>query len=161
MSISEVLHEAGLRRTRTRESVLHLLSEAGRPLSHQEISNHPGAEGLDRVTLYRTLATLQKVGLVHTVQGMDGAWRYCFHGDDHASCPGNHPHFLCLQCGEMRCLIGQSIPWISVLEGARVKGKQLVVHGSCPGCAAAGRSTGRDRGDKTMFSGEARAGTGP
>lgn len=135
MSISEVLHEAGLRRTRTRESVLRLLLEAGRPLAHQEIALHSGAEGLDRVTLYRTLAALQKVGLVHGVQGIDGAWRYCLHGNDRPGCPGNHPHFLCLHCGGMCCLHGQTLPRVSVQPGARVTGKQLVVYGHCAACA--------------------------
>ena len=135
MSIRGLLRKAGLRRTRTRESVLHLLSEAGRPLAHQEISIHSGAEGLDRVTLYRTLATLQKVGLVHTVQGMDGAWRYCFHENEDPGCPGNHPHFLCLRCGGMCCLHGQTLPLVSVQRGVRVTGKQLVVYGHCATCA--------------------------
>lgn len=134
MSIRGLLRKAGLRRTRTRESVLHLLSEAGRPLTHQEISSHFGAEGLDRVTLYRTLATLQKAGLVHSVQGMDGVWRYCFHGNDHPGCPGNHPHFLCLRCGGMCCLLGQTLPLVSVQPGVRVTGKQLVVYGRCTAC---------------------------
>ena len=136
MRAHELLHEVGLRRTKARKVVLDLLSEAGCPLTHQELATRPEAVGLDRVTLYRTLAALEQAGLVHRVQGLDGSWRYCFHTRKHGECPGNHPHFLCLRCGGMHCLVGQDLPLITVPAGARVKGKQLVIYGSCPCCAA-------------------------
>ena len=136
MSSYEVLHASGLRRTKARETVLKLLSEARSPLSHQEIATRPEADELDRVTLYRTLATLQRAGLVHRVQGTDGSWRFCFHTQEQTACPGNHPHFLCLRCGQMDCLTGQSLPRVSVQKGARVIGKQLVVYGHCIKCAS-------------------------
>jgi len=114
---------------------LEIISEARRPLTHQEIATRPEADEFDRVTLYRTLATLERAGLLHRVQGTDGSWRFCFHAQEQVECPGDHPHFLCLSCGEMSCLTGQPLPWVSVPEKARVLGKQLVVHGHCARCA--------------------------
>ncbi len=90
---------------------------------------------LDRVTLYRTLTTLQKAGLVHRVQGREGVWHFCAHMPRADRCPDNHPHFLCVQCGQMRCLTDQSIPYIAIDEGERVTGKQLVASGLCSVCA--------------------------
>ena len=136
MITSQILRRTGLRRTKAREAVLNLLFEAMRPLSHQELAIQPEVDRLDRVTLYRTLTTLQKAGLVPRVQGVDGIWRFSAHGIDHAGCPGNHPHFLCLQCSKMACLTEQALPWVSVPEGAEVKGKQFVVYGLCPACAS-------------------------
>lgn len=136
MITSQLLRKAGLRRTKAREAVLNLLFEAMRPLSHQEIAIQTEVDRLDRVTLYRTLTTLREAGLVHRVQGVDGIWRFSAHGIDHTGCPGNHPHFLCLRCSAMACLTEQALPWVSVQEGAEVKGKQLVVYGLCPACAS-------------------------
>lgn len=138
MNVDALLRSAGLRRTRAREVVLALLGDAGRPLSHQEIAVCPGAAGLDRVTLYRTLASLQEGGLLHRVQGTDGAWRFGLHGHGAERCPGDHVHFLCLECGAMTCLADQPLPFVEVPDGARVTGKQLVVHGLCAGCASDG-----------------------
>lgn len=135
MSLASILQTAGLRRTKARETVLKLLSTSGRPMTHQEITNHPEANELDRVTLYRILTALQQANLVHRVQGTDGSLRFCFRVQKQAECSGNHPHFLCVNCNQMECLIGQSLPWVSVQEGAEIIGKQLVVYGLCPKCA--------------------------
>jgi Fur family ferric uptake transcriptional regulator/Fur family zinc uptake transcriptional regulator len=130
------LERAGLRRTRIRELVLQILHGAGRPLTHQEIGARPRARGLDRVTLYRTLSTLQAAGLVHGIRGVDGFYRSAGHAPDQPRCPGNHAHFLCLRCGGMQCLPGQAMPRISIPRGNKVLGKQLVVFGQCRTCAA-------------------------
>jgi len=137
MRADELLHGAGLRRTKAREAVLSLLRQAERPLAHHEIAARPETARLDRVTLYRTLGALQRARLVHRVQGVDGVWRFRAHASERVECPGNHPHFLCLSCGAMSCLDGQALPWVSVPEGTEVRGKQLVVYGRCRGCAAA------------------------
>jgi Fur family ferric uptake transcriptional regulator/Fur family zinc uptake transcriptional regulator len=135
MDAKNLLRSVGLRRTKIREVVLSLLRSADRPLTHQEVAASREASGVDRVTLYRTLAALQRAGLLHRVQGTDGAWRFCLHESESAGCPGNHVHFLCLECGGMTCLADQPLPWVAVPAGARVTGKQLVVHGVCAGCA--------------------------
>jgi Fur family ferric uptake transcriptional regulator/Fur family zinc uptake transcriptional regulator len=135
METRELLKESGLRRTPAREIVLGLLCEARRPLSHEQIAAAPSTEGMDRVTLYRTLAALQEAGLAHRVQGKDGVWHFCAHATHKDGCPGNHPHFLCLRCGGMRCLSDQSLPWVNVDANEQVIGKHLVVYGSCRACA--------------------------
>ncbi len=134
MDVRDMLQAKGLRRTRARTDVLAILAEARRPLAHQEISGQTEAADLDRVTLYRTLTSLSKAGLVHQVRGVDGVHRFCAHGLGSMACPGNHPHFLCQSCGEMSCLEGQELPWVSVPAGARVTGKQMVIYGVCAQC---------------------------
>ena len=139
MEIRELLKQSDLRCTHAREAVLRLLCDARRPLSHEQIAAAPNMERLDRVTLYRTLAALQEAGLAHRVQGKDGVWHFCAHATHEDGCPGNHPHFLCLRCGRMRCLSDQSLPWVAVDEGERVIGKHLVVYGACSACAGSAR----------------------
>ncbi|HBL15641.1 MAG TPA: transcriptional repressor [Elusimicrobia bacterium] len=131
------LKDSGLRLTRAREAVLRILEKAGHPLSHQELRQKLKAGTFDRVTVYRTLETLQATGLLHRIQGNDGVWRFCGHGTQAPSaCPGNHIHFLCSRCGRMSCLPEQPLPWVTPPKGARILSKQLVVHGLCSACAA-------------------------
>ncbi len=134
MHIEKILGDAGLRATRQRRLVLNLLLEKGSPLSHGEISSML-EEPLDRVTLYRTLQTLRCASIVHQVQGLDGVWRFCAHDPETKGCPGDHPHFLCLHCGKMFCLIDQRMQRVEVPDGMKVEGKQLVIYGCCKECA--------------------------
>ncbi|MDO5115454.1 MAG: Fur family transcriptional regulator [Synergistaceae bacterium] len=134
MNTERILGSAGLRNTRQRRMILELLFAQGSPLSHGEILSRID-EHLDRVTLYRTLETLKKAGIVHQVQGIDGVWRFCAHDEDSSGCPGDHPHFLCLDCGRMFCITDQRMPRVTVPEGIEVEGKQFVVYGRCAECA--------------------------
>lgn len=136
MKSRKLLEESGLRFTRARDMVLRFLYDVRRPLTHGQIAKGPGMENIDRITLYRTLAALLEAGLLQRVQGKDGVWHFCAPPHPNgAGCPGNHPHFLCTRCGQMRCLIGQSLPWITVDGAERVIGKYLVAYGLCSACA--------------------------
>ena len=103
--------------------------------------------GVDRVTLYRTLETLHRAGLLHQIRGEDGVLRYGSHDPDSPVCPGNHPHFLCVVCGQMRCLVDQRLPRVKVPAGCEVKGKQLVVFGYCEACCSE-RASARGRAER-------------
>jgi Fur family transcriptional regulator, ferric uptake regulator len=153
---ARLLKNHGLRRTPARATILQILTRAGRPLSHPEIlKRHKGAGSFDRVTVYRTLETLVQAGLLHRIQGTDGAWRYCRHRyDSPGKCAGNHIHFLCAQCGRMSCLPEQILPWVEAPAGAQIHSKQLVVHGLCAGCAAASKIGVRGRGAGSKGAGE-------
>ena len=137
MTTSQLLRSVRLRRTKVRKFVLEVLHEAQRPLSHQEIGSRLENNSIDRVTLYRTLSTLQQSGLLHRIQGVDGIWRFGEHRIQSGKCGGNHIHFLCVECNQMSCLPEQPLPWVTAPEGARVLGKQLVVCGICAQCATA------------------------
>ena len=132
--MADILQAAGLKSTKARRVVLETLNRIDRPLSHQEIASNPEIRTLDRVTLYRTLASLQRVGLVHRVQGIDGVWRFRGHRVQSGECAGNHIHFFCLDCSRMSCLPEQPLPWIKEPKGAEIIGKQLVVYGRCAEC---------------------------
>lgn len=134
MEVSKILAHAKLRATWQRKAVLELLLEKGCPMSHGEVSAAL-TESLDRVTLYRTLQALTDAAIVHQVQGLDGAWRFCAHDTEASGCPGGHPHFLCVSCGRMTCLTDQPLQHIEMPAGVEVKGKQLVVYGRCANCA--------------------------
>ena len=134
MNTTQLLRSNGLRRTQARKLVLDLMFQVPRPLSHQEIADEPALSQLDRVTLYRTLTTLEQAGLLHRIQGVDGVWRFRGHAIQEGKCGGDHLHFLCLECKQMTCLPEQALPWVEAPEGAEVFGKQLLVYGRCAAC---------------------------
>ncbi|MBN1948008.1 MAG: transcriptional repressor [Bradymonadales bacterium] len=134
-AVRELLHGVGLRCTATRERILAVLLDTGHPLSHAQILTRLEGSTIDRVTGYRTLAALERNGLVHRVLGIDGSWRFCAHRVVSTGCPGDHAHFFCVDCGAMHCLLDQRLPWLTVGEGYRVVAKQLVAFGQCPRCA--------------------------
>jgi Fur family transcriptional regulator, ferric uptake regulator len=133
---TQLFKENGLKRTAAREAILKVLGNAGRPLSHQEIAKAGKGElHFDRVTVYRTLETLLRIGLLHRIQGIDGNWRFCMHSSESSGeCAGNHIHFLCSKCDQMSCLPEQPLPWVTAPAGAIIQSKQLVVHGLCAAC---------------------------
>lgn len=143
---TQLLEKSGLRQTAARESILQLLVDARRPLSHQDILKHCKVAGsLDRVTVYRTMETLLEAGLIHRIQGTDGAWRFCKHEKESSGkCAGNHIHFLCAKYNQMSCMPEQPLPWVSAPPGATVHSKQLVVHGYCAACVVI-RKKGKTR----------------
>lgn len=138
--MKDLLRSAKLKVTPLRIAVLECLFDAARPLSHGEIQNL--LPDLDRVTLYRILASFEEGDIAHQVQGLDGAWRFCAHIKEGGECPGNHPHFLCSKCGIMLCLTDQSMPRVNVPEGYSVSGKQFVVYGFCPDCSGEASENG-------------------
>lgn len=115
--------------------MLSVLGALDRPLSHGELLARPELEGLDDVTLYRTLSSLAGARLVHRIVGLDGVWRYGAQPRGQAGCPGNHAHFLCTACGAMACLADQPLPRVDAPEGAEVEGRQLLAFGRCAACA--------------------------
>jgi Fur family ferric uptake transcriptional regulator/Fur family zinc uptake transcriptional regulator len=133
-----LLRRAGVKITPIRLEVLGYLLKTSQPMSHADVQS--ALPMLDRVTIYRTLASFVESGIAHQVQGLDGTWHFCAHNPDTSGCPGNHPHFLCMSCGKMTCLLDQSLPKVDVTEGHIVNGKQLVAYGLCQECAAKGKA---------------------
>ncbi len=140
LDIAQILKDHGIRVTKVREAVLHLLMESGRPLTHSEIIAQKKISEFDRVTIYRTLEALQESRLIHQVKGTDGISRFGAN-PNHSShkCTGDHIHFLCSTCNKMTCLPEQSLPWIKAHKGFEIYSKQLVVYGICSACNKKGQ----------------------
>src|SRR5262245_35435870 len=101
------LKKIGLRRTPVRVGVIDLLSKSDRPISVPQIVGK--LKGVDIVTVYRTLNTFVRKGLVHRVRGEDRSWRYAASpSEPHAE--HRHPHFVCEECGKVECLQKSVIP---------------------------------------------------
>ena len=114
------------------ESVLENQEELG--LSQDQIARLLGKKHFDKVTIYRTLESLLKVGLVHKAFIEKRACHYeLAHNCTASQC---HPHFTCTSCGKTHCLTEISLPMAkSPHKGFVIQRQQVRLEGLCPACA--------------------------
>jgi len=129
-----MLKAAKLYCTAGRVAILKVLLRAGGPLSHDQIARRSGEGHFDKVTIYRTLESLLKVGLVHKVF-IDKRARH-FELARHCTEHQCHPHFTCTSCGQTHCLTDISLPMArSPHKGFIIRRQQVRLEGLCPVCA--------------------------
>jgi Fur family ferric uptake transcriptional regulator len=133
------IRAVGLRSTAPRVAVLEHLQSATTPLSHAEIFDALVDQGFDRATIYRNLADLTETGLLLRTDVGDHVWRFEQRRDGQRGAAPEHPHFMCIDCGEVSCLPGVSIR-ISATPGIprAIVAKSVAVQlkGQCDRCAA-------------------------
>src|SRR5712672_1216820 len=98
----DAIRGAKLRSTTSRVAVLQHVSAAGKPVSHADVADVLVPQGFDKSTLYRCLVELADAGLLARLDAGDHAWRFERRDEEHAS--GDHPHFVCVDCGIVTCL---------------------------------------------------------
>jgi Fur family ferric uptake transcriptional regulator len=130
----KMLKAAELYRTQGRVAILKVLMKAGKPLSQEQIAKRSEKKQIDKVTIYRTLESLLKVGLVHKAFIAERAWHFeLAHNCTESQC---HPHFTCTSCGSTHCLKGMSLPMAkSPHNGFIIHRQQVRLEGLCPACA--------------------------
>lgn len=115
--------------------VLAFLREQTAAASLSDIEN--AFERSDRITLYRTLKTFLKSGLIHRIDDGTGAPKYAL-CEEGCECDLNedlHVHFHCRACNETFCLPRYKIPAITLPEKFQPEEASLVVKGTCGNCA--------------------------
>jgi len=134
MQAREMLKAVKLYCTENRMAVLKTLLEANGPLKQDEIAEKLGRKRFNKVSIYRTLETLLKVGLVHKAFMGKRAWHFeLAHNCTESQC---HPHFTCTNCGSTHCLTEMRPPMIkSPYKGFVIKHQQVRLEGLCPACA--------------------------
>lgn len=137
-ALQELLRSSGLRSTAPRLAVLAYLHDSREPNSHAELFEALASRGFDRATIYRNLMDLAEVGIVSRTDLGDHVWRFelkkgvagTVHSDE-------HPHFVCVDCGEVSCLPGVSFE-LKGINGApkSVSAHQVAVQlkGRCDNC---------------------------
>lgn len=134
LQAQEILKATKLYCTECRVAVLRVLVRAGQPLSRKHIAQRLGKKHFDKVTIYRTLASLLKVGLVHRAFIAKRAWHFeLAHKCSENQC---HPHFTCTSCGSTHCLTEMSLPMAkSPHKGFVIHRQQVRLEGLCPACS--------------------------
>jgi Fur family ferric uptake transcriptional regulator len=135
--LRERIRGVGLRATAARIAVLRVLTQAGSPLSHADVSEQLADSGFDRVTVYRNLVELADAGIASRVDLGDHTWRFEVRRETSKEHKSEHPHFVCVDCGEVSCLPGVSV---NVSEGKQAKvaiGKitEVLLKGHCGNCS--------------------------
>jgi Fur family transcriptional regulator, ferric uptake regulator len=129
----QMLKASGLYRTRARVAILAVLLKASRPLTQEQIADglHPRH---DKVTIYRTLASLLRAGLVHRALTGGKTWQFELgHRCKEHQC---HPHFTCTRCGSTHCLPDLEPPLTrGPYQGFVIERQQILFEGLCPQCA--------------------------
>jgi len=134
LRIENLLMTANLRRTGPRVAILSVLLQTNKPLSQDQIAAKLVPTIPNKVTIYRTLESFCKVGLVHKAFMQKRAWH--FELADRCTESQCHPHFTCERCGVIRCLVGLSV---SIAEGLKkgfvIHRQQVRLEGLCPRCS--------------------------
>lgn len=131
----QLLQKNALRKTNMRVDVLNIfLKQSETALSNQELEN--SLIDSDRVTLYRTLKTFEKKGIIHQAVDGSGVTKYAMchsdcsehnHVDDHA-------HFHCNDCGKTLCLEEIDTPKVNLPAGYQAEVSYMVIQGTCSQC---------------------------
>ncbi|WP_394822182.1 Fur family transcriptional regulator [Pendulispora albinea] len=134
----DLLRSSGLRSTAPRVAVLQYLHDSSEPSSHAELFEALASKGFDRATIYRNLMDLAEVGIVSRTDLGDHVWRFELKkgvaGTAHTD---EHPHFVCIHCGEVACLPGLAFEVKSVKGVPKSVSKNKVavqLKGLCDNC---------------------------
>ncbi|HEY3807257.1 MAG TPA: Fur family transcriptional regulator [Kofleriaceae bacterium] len=125
----------GLRATHQRIAVLGVLMKSQAPLSHDDVTQHLATGGNDRATIYRSLTTLARAGLLRRMSLGDRVWRFEYaRRAPHAQA---HPHFSCTSCGRVECVPELEVVADRVKSPRAIKQGQIEVQvrGLCDACA--------------------------
>ncbi len=133
------LKSAGLRVTGIRSDVLSLFYESPKALSSHDLIESLHAK-YDRVSVFRTLNTFIKHGLIHQIPTSSDYNMYSLCKE---SCPEhthreNHIHFYCSICGGIYCLTGMPEMAIPLPDGFEVSDKEIILNGICAECSRRG-----------------------
>jgi Fur family ferric uptake transcriptional regulator len=127
----------GMRSTGPRVAVLAYLRRATSPLSHTEIHEALVDRGYDRATIYRNLVDLAEARLLVRSDLGDHVWRFELRDAKRAGTDAGHPHFVCIDCGEVSCLPDQTVKVRAATGAPRALGTKQVevqIKGRCDDC---------------------------
>lgn len=132
----EDLRRAGLRITRPRRAVCTVLASAPEDhLSAADIAERAGG-GIDPSTVYRTLESLEGLGLVHHVHLGHGPGVY------HLAPIPHHHHLVCERCGRTVDIpirdLRSAISAVTEPHGFVADDTHFAIVGRCRDCAARG-----------------------
>jgi Fur family ferric uptake transcriptional regulator len=99
----QILRDASLRATAARVAVLRLLANEATPKSHSEVVDALNEFGFDQSTLFRCLNELAEAELVTRLDLGDQTRRFEYRTGDEAA-EFTHPHFMCIDCGQLSCM---------------------------------------------------------
>lgn len=132
-----LLKNAKLRSTTSRLAVLEKLSITSNPISHSELADQLVPLGFDKSTIYRVLIELADAKIVSRIDAGDHSWRFELRSEHGGHASGDHPHFVCNDCGKVECLPDVSISLNfnkKKSKAAQPKIDEVFLKGTCGDC---------------------------
>ena len=131
VEVEQLLEEKGLKKTKIRLALAghfvnmehaHSYSDLQAALAHQ----------IDKSTLYRNLASFEKVGIIHRIDDHSGVAKYAFGTSPESG--NTHAHFVCEYCEAVYCLKELEEPTFDLPKGFEAREKQTIIKGVCANC---------------------------
>ena len=132
----QLLRDHALKVTQPRLHVLQMIAAKSTAISQPELEKTLGTK-IDRVTLYRALATFEEKGIVHKIFDLQGTATYalCSTNCTQQHHHDQHLHFLCSSCNQVFCLDEWELPSPKIPAGYQFESLHLHAVGKCPTCA--------------------------
>ncbi len=143
----EDLRQAGYRVTPQRAVILEAIAHNGGHRSAQEVFReaHRRLPGLNLATVYRTLDTLHRAGLLDMLSCRAELVRFALHDPAHP-----HTHLVCRSCDRVielePALIRSLAAALKRRDGFALDGDHLTLVGLCRACAGQQARSAVDRG---------------
>ncbi len=131
----EILKRNSLKVTQPRLKVLEIISRKDSAISQPELEKLLGKD-IDRVTLYRVLASFEEKGIIHKIFDLHGTATYamcstnCSEHDHH----DQHVHFICRVCNSVYCLEDMTLPKVSIPADFSLEAIAVNALGVCNHC---------------------------
>ncbi|MFN8319011.1 MAG: transcriptional repressor [Saprospiraceae bacterium] len=136
MEAALYLKKAGLKLTPVRTRMVEIFLSAQHALHQSEIESQ--FDGIDRITLYRTLKSFEEKGMIHRITDLEGNTKYgmcetkCL--EEHHHHHHAHVHFECDHCHLTYCVENVEIPAIEIPGKFVVTGQNITITGKCERC---------------------------
>ncbi len=132
-----LLRRNTLKVTQPRLRVLQIISEKETAISQPELEKLLG-DSIDRVTLYRVLATFEEKGILHKIFDLHGTATYALCSTDcnEHHHQDEHVHFICTACNSIYCLEDFKMPKINLPDGYQLHAIGVNAVGLCAQCRA-------------------------
>lgn len=133
--VEDLLKNKSLRLTNFRKQVLQLFIDKAKSLTISEIEE--ALTEYDRITLYRTIKSFIKKGLIHEILMPGELKKLALCDVDCLQTNGQHDHkhvhFQCKTCNEVYCVDIPNAPQI-VLAGYQIEQLEIQAYGVCIDC---------------------------
>ena len=134
-SVLEALKKHKLRITEPRKAIIRILVHKHGPYTAEEIYKKISKRGCDLATVYRSITSMEKLGIVKRCEFGDGLARYELADEDDLH---HHHHVICTSCKKIEPLEACELETID--RFAQKKGFSNVSHnleffGTCARCA--------------------------
>ena len=130
----KILHDCGYKATSSRFAILKAFSKIDRPMNAEAIYQKVKKTGLDKVTVYRTIASFEKSGILRRIDLKKNSSCYELNND-------HHHHVICTECDKIVTFKEEDDKKIidSILEKVKVfktiSGHTFDLFGICKNCS--------------------------